>query len=414
MKYNIYIVLIAALLVGCQFNNPKTAEIQGSGDIVQTNSILEAINMDSIPKSGRLVDVNPFLIDISRNYPQENISLQSIADIEYIPLETTDTILLDKDAKIAYVSDNYVVIWQRRQAEVFVFNRNGKIHSHIKRKGPGPEEYTYLVNVVFDEKNEEIFLIDFGRILVYSNSGEYKRILRISMNSGLNTFYNFDDETILMYDEYGEGYMDTYNEMPYVFISKKDGSIVSVLNYRLPVRYSNMFIQMQGQNEATAVAISLPYNRHFGDEFIIADISSDTIYRLTKNRDMTPMIVRKPSVHDTSPITVLVPKLITDKFIVLHRLTIDFIDRDNRGRSMADFLYEFETGKISNVRLGNEDIPWFSWNHFDMDIPRNMTALLLQTQDIKDQFSRLNGELKQLAPSLNYEDNPVLMIVKFK
>ena len=79
---------------------------------------------------------------------------------------------------------------------------------------------------------------------------------------------------------------------------------------------------------------------------------------------------------------------------------------------MADFLYEFETGKISNVRLFNEDIPWFSWNYFAKDIPRNMYALLLQAQDIKDQ--NLKGELKQLAPSLDYEDNPVLMIVKFK
>ncbi|MDR2775039.1 MAG: 6-bladed beta-propeller, partial [Tannerella sp.] len=37
---------------------------------------------------------NLHVIDISKTHPKKDVLLQSIADLEYIPLETTDDILL--------------------------------------------------------------------------------------------------------------------------------------------------------------------------------------------------------------------------------------------------------------------------------------------------------------------------------
>jgi len=81
------------------------------------------------------------VIDISKKYPQKEIHLQDIADMEYIPLETTDDVLLGQFPWLSYLSDNYILVWNMGHEDIFVFNRNGKIVSHFKHKGQGDKEY---------------------------------------------------------------------------------------------------------------------------------------------------------------------------------------------------------------------------------------------------------------------------------
>ncbi|MDR1407115.1 MAG: 6-bladed beta-propeller, partial [Tannerella sp.] len=50
------------------------------------------------------------VIDISKKYPDKKIRLQDIADIEYVPLETTDDVLLSDKAVLSYVSDKYMLV----------------------------------------------------------------------------------------------------------------------------------------------------------------------------------------------------------------------------------------------------------------------------------------------------------------
>jgi len=50
-------------------------------------------------------------IDLSKSYPQKKISLQSMAEVEYVALETTKDVLLDERFRLASVSDKYIVGW---------------------------------------------------------------------------------------------------------------------------------------------------------------------------------------------------------------------------------------------------------------------------------------------------------------
>ena len=102
MKQGFLIIFFAIICNGC---SPKTSS---SGD---TNTII-----------------------ISKNYPQKVITLQSIADVEYIALETTDDILLSGDCRISFISDNYIMIWESN-GNIFIFQRNGKIYTHFNHKG---------------------------------------------------------------------------------------------------------------------------------------------------------------------------------------------------------------------------------------------------------------------------------------
>ena len=368
------------------------------------------------------------IIDISQNYPQKEMYMQDIADIEYIPLETTDDVLLDQLSFISHVSDKYILIWDMMQDEIFVFNRKGKIVSHFNRKGQGGQEYTSISGsgVLFDKKKEEIFVIDDAtkRILVYSVSGEYKRTLKYTEDLNImmpGSVCNFDDETLLIYALY-RPFRDDNSEKPYMLMSKKDGSIVSVLDINLPIRYPNRIHQVididGGQTMTTALSISTPKNMYYGQELVIADISSDTIYLFTQNRNLIPLLVRKPSVHSSEPRTVWTTLLTTDKFIVLQKTVLDFIAAEKGGGTFpVVFMYEFETGEISEISFINAEFAMGKWslNKMVLDIPRNMTADLMQAPRLREGYENkeLKGALEKVAETLDEDDNPVVRIIKF-
>ena len=362
---------------------------------------------------------------ISKSYPKKEIHLQDVADIEYVALETSDDVLLGQSSLLSYISDNYIVVYDIRQGEIFVFNRGGTISSHFGHRGQGDKEYNYIMGFVFDEKSEEIFVFDIAsahRILVYSLSGEYKRTLKYTDDLSI-TGYNFDDETMLVYDVNGLT-QNEYREKPYMFMSKKDGSIVSELDISMSLRYSNRgynsFTDATGQQFIQPITISLTNNRYYGQDFVIADMSSDTIYCLTKNKELTPMLVRTPSVHSSEPRTVWVSNLTTDKFIFLEKATLDFeLALRTQQISTASFIHEFDTGETGEISFVNDDYPSGNdWSPTDVDIRQKNIAAgrLMQVPTLKNAYEekKMKGELEKLVATLDEEDNPVVMIVKFK
>ena len=356
-------------------------------------------------------------IDISKSYPQSKKSDRDvIADIEYVPLETTKDVLVANYASLHYVSEKYMIVTERGRGDIFIFNRNGKIVTHLSRKGRGPEEYNAMFSVVFDEKNEEIFVFDnigTGRVLVYSLNGEYRRTLRYSTDLSL-TAYNFDEETMLVYDTNNLN-NDNYNKKPYMLMSKKDGDIISVLNIHLPVRYStrvfDQFTDSSGQLWTSGSSFRIPNRRHDGEDFLIADISSDTIYRLTRNRDLFPWIVRTPSVHSTEPRLVCTPVIITDNFVFLHITTLDYaLLQKQQSIPSKTLMYEFETGEISKVNHNSNSM--IDTNVLQKNIVVNMIFADIFLDAYKANQLIATDGLDQLVATLDEEDNPVVIIMK--
>ena len=354
-------------------------------------------------------------IDISKNYPQKKIRLVDVADVEYVPLETTKNVLIDRYASLHYVSEKYIIVTERGGGDIFVFNRKGKIVTHISHKGRGPEEYNVMSSVVFDEINEEIFVFDLpstGRILVYSITGEYRRTLKHSTDLDPMA-YNFDEETMLVYDINGLN-NNNYNKKPYLFLSKKNGDSISSLNINLPIRHPikviDRFTDSSGKDWYTSNNFAIPHRRHDGQDFVIADVSSDTIYRLNKNKDLIPFIVCTPSVHSTDPHLICIPFLITEKFVFLYITTLDYVSlQKGRVPPVKTLMYEFESGEISRVDYMTAAL---YVNTLQKNIEVRMIDAVLLTDLYK--AKKLSGELEQLATTLDEEDNPVVMIAKFK
>ena len=367
-KWNLFFILFPIFLGSCH-SSPKTATI--TDDIIY--------------------------IDISKDYPSKELSFGtgSMLDYEYVPIETSDDVLLDGSAQIHHVSDKYVVIIEPIRGNIFIFDRKGNIVSHFNHKGQGPQEYAVINSMVFDEKAEEIFvLISYHhRIMVYSITGQYIRT--INPENILSDVYNFDDENFLVYDTENL-HEDNYSKNPYMFVSKKDGSITSVLNIHLPVRYDpRVFEQVtvNGENLITAHHFFIKNKRYDGDNFLIGDISSDTIYMLTKNKELKPFIVRTPSVHSTDPHLVCTHIRKTDNYILLFITTLDYNGAlQGRAQNWKYLMYEFETHEVytlSNPPLGN------SYN--DHYLQGNIDVRFFPPYALKAAISKFQKEFEQLV-----------------
>jgi hypothetical protein len=367
------------------------------------------------------------IIDISQTYPEKRISFQELGgEIEYIPLETTDEVLLDDRAKIVSISDKYIIITNDLLGDIFTFGRNGKIISYFNHKGRSGEEYIQLRKLIFDEKNKEFFVLTFNKIIVYSEKGEYKRTLPFPEKINLTRIYNFDDETLFGYDEYGI-LTNEYNAKPYLFISKKNGVVVSTLEHSLPKRYSNRILfeakNEKGENETKALALSgYANNWTDGNNFVISDLSDDTVYQLTRDKKLIPLITREPSVHKSDIRVFLTSELQTDKFMLLNYVKINFEQmlkniQANEGYSISTLLYDFTNNRIYDVLIYNADCEKYCCYQFaDANITENCGADLMSTDAVVSYFqnNKVSGELRQIAETLNEDDNQILMIVKFK
>ena len=362
------------------------------------------------------INGNLITIDITKDYPLKKVDIDKIADREFIPLETNDDVLFGMGAKLNCVSEKYILVTDFSRGDIFIFTRNGKIVTHLNRKGGGPEEYSTISSVVFDEKNEEIFVFDFymlRQILVYSLTGSYKRLVKYSDDFIFTSAYNFDDETMLVYDTKGVDFHDRdYNRKPYMFMSKKNGNITSVLNINLKERYStkvfDRFTDDSGKIWTQSFSFFVPNKLNDGRGFVISDVSSDTIYRLNENRDLIPFIVSTPSVHSTDPHVICTCLTITDKFIILYITTLDYVALV-KGKSPASktLMYEFETNTMYSVDYKNT---------VHETLQKNIDASLAPAHWFTRLYkeNKLSGELKQLAATIDEEDNPVVVIEKYK
>ena len=162
---------------------------------------------------------------------------------------------------------------------------------------------------------------------------------------------------------------------------------------------------------------NISYNRSYGKNFLIADWSADTIYRLTPQKELQPILVRKPSMQSTNPKILLSNFLATDKFILsgVHGMDYDAI-RNGDEISQKQLMYDFTTGETNIYTFKNNDITT-STNEMIRDAitPENtgITFYDLAFLFTLDEKGELSGELQEVVKSLDEDNNPVLVKFNF-
>lgn len=409
MKKIIYIVILACLIASCK--NQARKENKTAKDSVQD------IGNKTLSKPSGLP-----VIDFDKEYPLTKISLQDIAEVEYIPFETKPDVLLSGNAVNAgtFVSDSLIVVFNYSDGTIFVFNRQGKNLYAFNHTGRGPGEYRRAGNIAVDIVRQEIYVRDFWlnqKILVYALDGSFKRDLKLPFHYWITSLFNYDKEHLLCYESYGIelGTSDNrtkYNKQPYALISKEDGKIIP-LDFTLKERIGHLIYK---DNKVLGLSIS-PLLKN-GHEFLISDYACDTIYTL-KGGHLTPYLLKSPSsLWKRTPPILGYTSFKTNRYAYIHFSELKWPEKGNYGVS-RQFFYDDKTGEICRPLFINSDYveeKVVDLENFDDDLPENYVRYRLRPVNLIEDYKagKLKGKLKEVASRLDEEANFVLMLIKFK
>lgn len=360
-------------------------------------------------------------LDVTKDYPEKKIVLQDLADVKYIPLETKKNALLPNSAGcLGYVSDSLIVA-RTSDNEIVLFNGDGSVRSSFRHVGQGSKEYQYIIGMAVDPKAQEIFIVDYllkYRMQVYSFTGQYKRTLPIPYKMILNSLQDFSADCLLACDmDVNQGISN--RAKPYMLLSKKTGEIVKELDIHFTKRMSNRMSKPFGENQTISAALGYDPIVRCEDSYVIGDLSADTIYTYTPQGVLSPMLVRTPPVLSMETPKVLLPDYRAGSYFFFYLVDFEFDFETRTGFPDKYMVYDYAAGKTyvcklvnrdceeQEIQLGDGGVTNRAWNTACYTIP---SSVLIE----QSEAGKVHGLLKEIAAGRTDDDNPVLVIVRFK
>lgn len=177
-------------------------------------------------------EMNTVILDVYSNTISELNTSDLIKDIRFIPLETTPDNLIGSISKIIKNKDRYYILDARIGKKILVFKTNGKYLFSFGKMGKGPEEFTKLVDISIDSKNDVIYLLDNGRKIIKTDlNGEF--ILEKNAPSEYNQIQN-----IVAHDGYLYGASGQHAGIEKMFQVIQFDELLNPVNYFLPYEYT--------------------------------------------------------------------------------------------------------------------------------------------------------------------------------
>lgn len=365
-------------------------------------------------------------VDVTKNYPQKELILQDFLDVEYIPLETTDEFITSANILSVGKETMFFKNLNWGNNDIFIFNRNGKAVKIISRRGQGGEEYSFVLGVVLDEENNELFVNDhiLSKVFVYDLDGNYKRSFKQREDFFYNQMGEFDQDNLICFDGYFDLEKDEIKRNYFLLVSKKDGSIREI-----PIPYEKKIKTITYQLAANGKIIKDRAMRNrelirFQDSWVLTEPSADTIYRYSNDHALTPFIVRTPSIQTMESEVFLFAGVLTDRYYFLQTVKKEYDYVADNGFPRTDLIYDRQENAIFECAVYNVDfttkkpmslvyeIPMFSIvNNDEIAFMKRLEAHELVEAYQKGQ---LKGKLKEIAATLDEEANPVIMVAKYK
>ena len=359
------------------------------------------------------------IVDVTASYPYKKLILQDFMDVEYIPLETNDEFLCQ--GNIQAVGKDVIVATNRiggRDGNIFIFDRKGKALKKINHKGQGGEEYTSFVQIILDEDNAEMFVNDMyaKKILVYDLEGNFKRKLSTSEDFLFFDMYDFDQEHLICHDSFNDNNSLAFHTgQSFMLISKLDGSISKEI--QIPYEEKNSIVMRIPKDEKTGMySVFMPSSVFpivpYFDDYVLDEISADTIYSYSSNNTMKPLIVRTPPICSMAPERFLLLSLLTDRYYFME------IIEKKRLFPFSNIVYDRQEKALFSYKVYNSDYT-DEEEAFLKSVPLNReipSCQYLEAYKLVEDYEggRLKGRLKEIASKLGEEDNPVIMLIKHK
>jgi hypothetical protein len=359
-------------------------------------------------------------VDVTKtSYPKKELILQDYMDVEYVVLETNDDFL--NQGFVQDIGKEIIIVRNRTDdGNIFVYDRNGKALRTINRKGGGGEEYTNLYSVTLDEDNEEMFVNDIysKKIIVYDLFGKFKRSFKHKEDTEAKSMFyteifNYDNNNLICYDSYNE-------KIAFLLISKQDGSIAKEIT--IPFKEKKT-ARASRRDEASGMTYSVspgPYRTiiPYNGNWLLAELSSDTIFTLLPDLSLQPFMVRTPSVQSMTPEVFLLLRVFSDRYYFMETIKNEFSFESNDGFPRTFMVYDRQEKAIFNYTVYNGD---YSTKKEEYMNARPVSHEIESWQSIEpfrlieaNEKGELKGKLKEVAEKLAEDDNPVIVLLKHK
>jgi len=356
------------------------------------------------------------VFDVTANYPVKTLDIEEVSDIEYLTLEINDDFLF---RSFTAMTDSYILC--TGMYEIIFFDRiTGKAVSKVSRRGQGPGEYNSYSRYVYDEKKDELFLNDGFEIKVYGKDGTFKRKFSfMETRFFIHKLFDYDDEHLLLYGYPSQLFVSqnvsSLKDTSFLLVSKQDGFIDSIIPIPFEERIS--IVISQGSVGGFAEVNAAIRN---GNDFLLTDYSSDTVYHFTPDRQLIPVLVRTPSIQKMETKIFLHSWLETGNYLFFSTQKIDFDWNTQQWPPAKGYLKEKKTGKFfqTNIRMNDyKEKEFILGPAVIYNCPNQQTGIIVfSALELKDAYrdNKLSGKLKEATERLTEDDEYVFMILKFK
>ena len=343
------------------------------------------------------------VIDVTKEYKEISLDVHEIADVEYIPLETTDSSVMWSAFQYV-VSDDYVIADDTQY--IFFFDRKtGKFIRKFGYIGDGPEEYTRNYKFAIDLKTQECFIYDMmkNNLQVYDFHGKFLR--KHSIQKPIAEFacwylYNYDDDHLILYSQFPVADMNYKDKHPFYFLHKRTGEI-SAIPLEIEHRLTNVI--KRGTPLGPIIYAGVYSLLHDEEEFLFADFGQDTLYS-----EMDPPIV-------------VAPLSFTEDYMFFYIVRHEYVPSDpwEPLNEAPHMLWNRKTGEINRIKLYNSDIRAekdIEITGGKQNLPPNCGVSRLRPDFLIEQHEKgnLRNELDSIASHMSEDDNLLLVLYHFK
>ena len=362
--------------------------------------------------SSNLIEFN-----IKETYSKKKILLQDIADISYIPLETTNDYLWENRTNLGSISKDFIICYSDKN--ILIFDGSGKVQRKINRYGNSGEEYISISTLLTDESEQELFIYDMNKnqILVYDFQGTFKRSFTCSPDIYYQQIGLFGTDMLICYilEEIEENIF-TY----FILISKQTGETIKKITipYKKWIDHSITTRIKDGTRAISKAYIPLVPS---DNNWLLTELSADTVYLLTPDTLLTPVFTKNPSVQSMQiPVFVHAAKK-TQRYFFFHTVKKEYDFEKGIGLPETSYLYDdykkqfylqdiYDTNYVAEKKIDIQPV----LTQYNTD--NNAMIKVLQADDLIELYheEKLKGKLKNVAALLQEEDNPVLMVIRFK
>ena len=367
------------------------------------------------------------VIDFRADYPEKTIDIREIADIEYIPLEMTDSSLLSRSRLT--MTDDYIVAYNI-DGNIIIFNRDGSYSHSFNHRGNGPQEYSSIARIIMDPGSHDIFTQSYSGLTIqqYDFYGNHIRTITLpeKLRHGQELFFH-DKNTLLGVDQsYNdiEEMREQYgvNRQPFYYVDITTDSITE-----LPIEMVDPTSDVMtwfGEGESVfSIALRIAPLSTIGDKIIVSDAMEDNI-SIFADGTLVPIVAKRNKLSENEKPYLTTIDGMNDRYILLHTMEKNIDIKANSATDPVQYLYDRKTDEWVKVKMANSNIelegkPDYYFGRLSGSIhalPEGYMAQVILAEtlcDLRDK-GRLSGRLKELSENMDYEDNPIVLLARLK